>query len=97
MLTKMVDLALSTTFLVVHFLSKFRSRLHAGTTLGAEDHLMAEWIEARRQRFALQSELYRPTASRVHGAQTKLLDAFKVAGEKCHSLAAKLRARRKPL
>jgi hypothetical protein len=96
MLTKAVEMALSALFLAVLLLSRFRNHLKSRTPITQEeDHLMAEWIEARQKRVALQAELDRPTASRLYDSQLRLLTAVKTAGDKCHDLVVKLRAIRK--
>ena len=96
MLTKIVDLALSATFLAVHMLSRLQNHLRSRTPgVREEDRLMAEWIAARRARFALQAELNQPTTSRPYGAQSTLLQAANAAGAKCHTLLVALKAQRK--
>ena len=96
MLTKMVDIALSGTFLAVHVLSRFRDHLQSREpAVREEDRLMAEWVEARTKRIALQAELDHPTASRHFGAQMKLLQAMKAARDKSYNLVVALRANRK--
>ena len=69
-----------------------------GSETGAkieDDRIMAEWIEASRERFALKSELDHPTASRLYDAQVKLVHETDAARDKCHSLVFALRAHRK--
>jgi hypothetical protein len=103
MLKKMVDIALSATFLAVHGLYKLRSHLESRTvpalyvapdTNAQEDRLMVEWIEAVQERSALQAECDKPTFSRKLGAQAKLVNAIKTSGDKCHRLLVALRAHR---
>ncbi len=97
----MVDMVLSATSVVVHLLIRFRHRLQAiapGSgikTAGEETLLTMKWMEAKQKKSALQSELDRPTTSRLYGAQVKLWEATKAAGEKCHGLFLKIRAVRK--
>jgi hypothetical protein len=97
----MMDLVLSATSVAIHLLIRFRHWLQAlvpGSgikTAGEETLLTMKWVEAKQKKSALQSELDRPTASRLYGAQVKLWEATKAAGEKCHGLFLKIRAVRK--
>ena len=83
-------------FSAVSALPRLRNHVKSKTT-GAreEDRLTMEWIETRRVRLALRSELDQPTSSRTHGTQAKLVEAMKVASDKCHRLVIEFRVRRK--
>lgn len=59
-----------------------------------DDRLVAEWIEACRERSALKSELDQPAASRLYAAHLALMQAAKAAGDKCNCLFLALRAHR---
>jgi hypothetical protein len=54
--------------------------------------LFAEWVDARQENSALQAELNRPTSSRLHDAQVKLVQAAKTAGDKCQRLLVEIQA-----
>jgi hypothetical protein len=90
-LKKVAGLALDATFLVVHILVRFRNCFESGTPDIEENRVVAEWVETRQKWIALQNELDRPTVSRLHGSQTKLIEATKTAKDKCHDLVVKLR------
>jgi hypothetical protein len=96
MLLKMIDMALSVTFLTIHNLVKFRNRLTLRAPANQEERarLVAEWVEACKRRDALQAEVNEPTTSRLYDTQATLLRTTKAAGEECHYLLVKLRAPR---
>ena len=62
---------------------------------GEEDHLKSEWTEANRKRSALQTELHKPTVSRLLEAQTKLVNELEAARDNCRSPKVALGAHRK--
>jgi len=94
--TKLIDVALGASFLAVHLLSKLRNRIQFATPAEREEErLMAEWVDARRKRVALESEMDRPTASREYGGQAKLFQATNAAKVKCRRVLVALRAHRK--
>jgi hypothetical protein len=97
MLIKIVDVALDVIFLTIYNLSKFRNYLtfRIPAVREADARLVAEWIEARQKRDALQAELNVPTISRLYDAQAKLLGTTKAAALKCQDVLVKLRAHRK--
>jgi hypothetical protein len=101
-LLKMIDMALDVAFLTIHNLAKFRNRLASRNSRTPADQnreedaaLVAEWVEACKRRDALKTELSEPTTSRLYEAQATLLQTSKAAGDKCHYLLVKMRARRK--
>ena len=96
MLTKIVDKALSATFQALYVLSRLRNRSRSTTPAEREEHrLIAEWVEARRKKCILQTELDHPTRSHLYSAQKKLVQAIEAAETRCHALVLKLRAYRK--
>jgi hypothetical protein len=97
----MMDMVLSATSVAIHLLIRFRHWLQVLVprpgikTAGEETLLTMKWVKAKQKKSALQSELDRPTTSRLYAAQVKLWEATKAAGEKCHGLFLKIRAVRK--
>jgi hypothetical protein len=89
-------MALDVTFLTIHNLVKFRNRLAFREPAHRDEHarLVAEWVEACKKRDALQAEVNEPTNSRLYDTQATLLRTTKAAGDECHYLLVKLRARR---
>jgi hypothetical protein len=98
-LLKAIDMALDVAFFTIHNLAKFRNRLSSRNCPAPAEReedasLVAEWVEACKRRDALKTELSEPTASRLYQAQATLLQTSKAAGDKCHYLLVKMRARR---
>lgn len=97
-----MDAALRALSAAVHMLVNFRRRLRNLTRSsrepaprappGEETLLTLKWMEAKQKKSELQSELDRPTASRLYGAQVKLWEATRAAGEKCQGLFLKIQA-----
>jgi hypothetical protein len=65
--------------------------------LQEEDRLEAEWIASRREKDALQAELYHPTISRLYDTQIEIVRKTRAVGAKCHDLLVQLRSCRRSL
>jgi hypothetical protein len=59
--------------------------------------LEAEWIASRREKDALQAELYHPTISRLYDTQIEIVRKSRAVGARCHDLLVQLRSCRRSL